>query len=166
MSWNETMFPVIIYVWWLKISIEKCISEHVHPTPKASDAFKATLDSSYSIYSFVWQRPKFTITLRLESTEGSLLSPLVMRFPPWEPLSVELHLGPHLWGWEDGSVEIRGKKLCSKLVKDHWINGYMLINMKLKTNIHKRQWLHDRTLEHGERLSSRHFVPHHTPITP
>lgn len=38
--------------------------KHIHPTPKASDAFKATLGLTYSTYSFVWQSSKFTIILR------------------------------------------------------------------------------------------------------
>ena len=161
------MFPVTIYGWWLKICIEKWISKHVHLTPKASDAFKATLDFTDSICSFVRQRLEFSVILRCKETEGFLLPPLVMRFPPWERVSaIWVTLRSSFVRLRRRQCRHRGRKLCSKLVKDHWANGYMPINIKLKTNIHKRQWLHDRTLEHGERLSSRHFIPCCSPIIP
>lgn len=58
--------------------------KHVHPTPKASDRFKATLGLIYSTYSFVWQSSKLTIILGWEDTEEFLLPPLAICFPPWE----------------------------------------------------------------------------------
>lgn len=115
MSWNEIMSSGIIYK-WLRTFTEKWISKHVHPTPKASDVFKATLDFGYSICCFVWQRLEVTAILRWKDTERFLLSLLIT--DEREPLLVKLHWVLQMWSWKKWQFRGRGRKLFSKQVKD------------------------------------------------